>query len=268
MQQTTIDREHSGWPVAQELLKKRSTPASVKRRLRRLDLGGEFLTERQLFVEPVSYRFNASTSNLVGTYVTNLQQYAIPVSNIQPTDIIWPRLDPEEDVKLWGLGSSAIKGCAPVLPATSLSTSIGELREGLPKLAYKLGSITTAANSSASNFLGWQFGVKPLINDFKNISKAIHNYDKVLARFERESGELLHRKFRFDTTIDRTLESTTTSSLWPAPLTPNGSTSGVKTTSLIRKEETWFSGAFSFTSRALEKGLSLSSSGVTRWVLG
>lgn len=245
-QQLTVDREHTGWPVVQRLLKDKDTAVEAKRRLRRYDHGGEFYSERQEYSEPTVVFHSRTRKQLVGTYISRVSQYGIPSSNIGTNHSIWPKLDPEEELDLWGKGAFAIKQCAPVLPATSLSTTIGELREGLPKLARKLGSIAAVTNTSASNFLGWQFGVKPLWNDIVKIRHALSDYDKTLARYERENGNLLHRGFRYDTETDTTLEDTTTTYAWPSPLSPTGPLQGVRETRLTTTYDTWFSGAFSY----------------------
>jgi len=247
-QQTTVDRQQTGWPLVLGLLKSKHITREQKRRLRRLDYGGEFYMERHQYDTPSVVQHSKTVLNpLVGTYTSIVPQYGVPVSNITSGDLIWPKLDPEEEVSLWGMGSTAIKQVAPVLPATSLSTTLGELREGLPQLARKLGSISQAANSGSSNYVGWQFGVKPLVADIKKIRESLSEYDETLARFERESGELLHRKFHFDTVKTDQLEGTpVTTYAWPAPLQPTGPRQGVKETRLIRTTDTWFSGAFSY----------------------
>lgn len=246
MEQRTVDDRVTGWPTYNKLLHSKNVTGVQKRALRRLDVGGEFLSERQSYVHQPAY-YSKMDKRLVGTYFANgLPLCGVPVASITPSSIWWPSLDPDDLFDLWGKGSTAIKNVAPLVPAVSLSQSLGELREGLPKLARKLGSIQEVANTSGSNFLGWQFGVKPLIADFNNIKNAAENYDRALEKLEESSDNLLHRAYTFEEEVTTTTESSGLVPSWPAPPSPVAAPSGVRTVKLIERTQDKFTGAFSF----------------------
>lgn len=255
MQQTTIDKAQTGWPILLGLLNSKNVTNKQKRDLRKRNYGGEFLSERHNYNQFANY-YSLTKTQLGSTYFAYGMPYlGRPVADIKPSSLLWPSLSADDINDLWGKGSTAIKNCAPLMPEVSLSQSIGELREGLPRLAYKLGTVQQALNSGSSNFLGWQFGVKPFISDFNNIKNAVEKYDQKISQFEKESGELLHRKFRFDVEESRTLQGVTTVPAWPAPPSPVAQPSGIRTETLIERKESWFSGAFSYYFPHLRTGL-------------
>lgn len=239
------DSELSLWPTAQYLLHSRRHPPKLKRRLRRLDLGNEFRLEKQEY-KPLTTQFSAQAGSSV-YYWANIPLVGSGDGNITPANTKFRTLPQYDELALWGLGSTAIKACAPGLPETSLSSTVGELREGLPKLIFRVGSLREAMNTGGSNYLGYHFGIKPLISDIKEITKGIQKMDDTFAKLEDESGRLLHRGFQFDPTFKVTPVSVTTGiRSWPQPALTVAPAAGVRTIVDFDETETWFRGAFSF----------------------
>lgn len=237
----------SQWPNVQYLLHNHDHPAKLKRKLRRLDFGNEMILEKQVY-RPLMTQFS-KTSGL-GSPIERWANAPIVGSgdaNITPSNSKFRTLPTFDELVLWGLGSTAISRCAPGLPETSLSATVGELREGLPKLIFKIGTLREALNTGGSNYLGYHFGIKPLFSDIKDITKGIQKMDDTFARLEEESGNLLHRGFKFDTIDTTTLVSTTSNIFsWPQPASSVAPGAGVRNIWNIDTTETWFRGAFSF----------------------
>lgn len=75
----------------------------------------------------------------------------------------------------------AIKHTAPTLAAFSLSSFLGELREGLPKLGLaNLKSRASIAKQAGDGYLNVQFGWLPLLRDLANITNILINASTVL----------------------------------------------------------------------------------------
>jgi hypothetical protein len=256
----TIDKSNTGWALIESLWRAGKLTTHQKNFWRKQDLGGPFLNERQNYSQIVPFfskkvRFGSPPNGLV--YQNNQQVIGFPIGAITPTSTVWPQLSPDDEQELWGMGSTAIKLTAPALPREGVAVFLGELREGLPRLARNLGSLPEIANSSSSNYLGYQFGLRPLLSDIKSISSTIKNMDKELRRLEDQSADLIHRKYSFDDTRDETLIETSTVTAWPgAPSNVHPGT-GSRKKFKIEHNKTWFAGAFSYYFPRAREGLSV-----------
>jgi len=246
--ETTTDRHPTGWAERNKLLGKesvKSLPPKTVLALRRNDYGGFFLTEKQAY-ECKSTIFGKQFSQGTTVYYSNVPTLGQSDQAITPTSTIWPVLGSADLQELYGLGSTAIAAVMPSQPAESVSTILGELREGLPRLTRRFASLQESANSTASNYIAYEFGVKPMVSDVVSVTRSLQRYDQILAKLERASGDLLHRTYTFQDETSTTQLSSGTAVTWPQPATQVSPGSGVKTTSLISYKKTWFTGAFSF----------------------
>jgi hypothetical protein len=62
---------------------------------------------------------------------------------------------------------------APVVGEFSLSTFLGELREGLPRLLPDIIRRANFARAAGSDYLNVEFGFKPLVDDLRNIAEIL-----------------------------------------------------------------------------------------------
>lgn len=255
----TIDKENTGWALINALWKAGKLTTRQKNFWRRQDLGGPFLNEKQTYNQ-VATSFSKELTIGWGPNSLRYKNWqaclGVPVGNIIPTSSVWPTLSPDDIQELWGLGSSAIKNTAPGLPSESLSTFVGELLEGLPKLAWKFSGVREGLNSTSSNYLAYQFGVKPMLSDIKSILGSVSKLDRELARLEEMSGEIFHRKFSFDDTKDVTFVGSTAVYAWPSAPSNVHPGSGVRSEYLLTEEKTWFAAAYSFYFPQARDGLS------------
>jgi len=254
----TVDKESTGWPLIHAFWKAGRLTNHQKKFWRKQDLGGPFLNEKQTYTQFCSTfakEVKIGNQNNYLKYYNTQSCLGWPVGNITPTSSVWPTLSPDDEQELWGLGSTAISRVAPVVPKAGLSVFLGELREGIPRLARKFYDLESSANSVSGNYLAYQFGAKPFIRDIKSITGTILNMDRELARLENQSGDLLHRKYSFEDTSSEQFVSASTVNAWPgAPSNVHPGT-GLRTEYLLTKEKTWFTGAFSFWFPHVRQGL-------------
>lgn len=179
------------------------------------DTGHPFSTEKR-YVE----NFTTYSSIRQEGVVTYLYDGAVRPSQ---TIASLPRFySPEPfDAAYWG--SRAIASCAPSRPAASLLTAIGELkREGLPALPL-FNTIKGKGSHGAfgSEYLNSEFGIKPLLRDLRESAGAILALKKLVAQYERDSGKVIRRRFRFPVSRDTIFIGTRTD-MPVSPLTNHG----------------------------------------------
>jgi hypothetical protein len=148
-------------------------------------------------------------------------------------------------------GAEAVARCAPTSPVAELNSGIAEFfREGIPSLPGKrswerrIGIV----RSAASEFLNAEFGWLPLLDEVKESASAVSNATKILEQYERDAGNLVHRKYRFPT--ERTETSTYIGSFSPEMGGTNlfvaGGGTGDLTVTIATVTDRWFSGAFTY----------------------
>lgn len=251
----TIDRKHTGYPLARKLI------AQGYDNLRGLDYGGPFFS-RKLISEPPSGSFTFDR-----TYMSGLPPYELNVRS-QCEGYRWPCSEAYNAVKgpvhelawtdshavptldLLAYGASAISDSIPTIPPASLAVTLGELREGLPRLP---GSILSrsgkAASGSASEYLNFQFGVLPTIADVKSLIDAAKNSEEFLAQLHRDEGRIIRRRRVLLDAADQTVTRTHSASPHPYAYRYNdtvGSKLGLCTHTTKVRRKVWFSGAFQY----------------------
>jgi hypothetical protein len=105
----------------------------------------------------------------------------------------------------------------------------------------------------ADDYLNYQFGIKPLVNDVKALAHSLANADKLIAQLHRDSGKVVRRRVQLDTDIQTQEinlgERAVFSYFGNQPRFWNGNLEALKGT-LIETRTTeknrWFSGAFTY----------------------
>nr|UJQ85158.1 MAG: hypothetical protein 1 [Leviviridae sp.] len=171
-----------------------------------------------------------------------------------------------QTAELIALGATAISRCAPTNPHASVAQALGELRrDGIPSLPalldfqkmarpkkaprYKPTRSQAARKKAAktgSEYLNVEFGIKPILNDFRKILTSVQESEKILRRYRQGSGKLIRRRYEFPTessvsVVDygQQLCSSVCIDGW---LVPKGHSQEIIKT-VTRK---WFSGAFTY----------------------
>lgn len=146
-------------------------------------------------------------------------------------------------------GTRAINIAIPTKPISGLLTTLGELRrEGLPALvgSRTWQARTLAARNAGDEYLNYQFGWLPLVNEIRTFADTVRRSDEITSKYERESGKKLHRTVTFPTEIETTM--TESSGHYPAPTIKSQYFVGTskKTDVTTVRTERWFSGAFTY----------------------
>lgn len=116
-------------------------------------------------------------------------------------------LDPPADSAIKALGTTAIARTTPTSPMVSVPTLVGEtVREGLPSLigvqTWKKRTAQYRENGfighdAGSEFLNYQFGWLPLVNEVRSLCFSVRNQNKILDDFEAGSGKVTRVGYKF-----------------------------------------------------------------------
>lgn len=154
------------------------------------------------------------------------------------------------DSDLMKMGASAIAKCKPTNSPADVFTFLAELyKEGLPNLVgTELWKSKTgqARKAASSEYLSFQFGWRPIVNDAKKFLNAVVTADLVLSQFERDAGRNVRRSFRFPSSTETT---TTNIAYGSPPYGYRGQQYGPFGTIVRRRtieRDIWFKGCFTY----------------------
>lgn len=151
------------------------------------------------------------------------------------------------DAELIREGATGIARTTPTKPEMSLSTAIGELKDGLPSLIGRQFLRDKSLSSIGSEYLNYQFGILPTIRDASDVVKLTRRYEKIVEQFKRDQGRVIRRR----TTLVNTKEESTTRVGYMNAY--SGYSGNLQTVLISENAEThrltskkiWFSGAYS-----------------------
>lgn len=217
------------------------------------NIGGPFLVIKRELVADVQIPTRYYRR---GSGVTT-KRYITPFSAIGPIAVSdWPAAILPNNTVLDGLGTTAIANTIPTNPLSGLFVAVGELKtEGLPLTPgiQTWRSRTLSAKNAGSEYLNKEFGWLPLISDMKKFAYVVQNQQKLIAQYERGSGVLIKRSFKFPTTITTsTTEEVGSGFTHVIPHPPiigifNGTNGTVKRYTTDRvKTERWFEAAYTY----------------------
>lgn len=140
------------------------------------------------------------------------------------------------------MGTKAIDMVKPDNPSVDLATSLAELWS-----ERKFFSVPGKGGSLPGEYLNYQFGIAPTIADFQDLRDTIENRDAILRQYQRDSGRVIRRQYRFqpEVTSTRTVTSRPVYGMGGGLNTyqnPGGTL--IKQTTTTQKF--WFSGAFRY----------------------
>jgi hypothetical protein len=192
--QETVSETHAGWN-------------SHKGRFNG-DVGGEFFTQKRYVIggsTPIGIEGKIQLDPSTVSWAT----YQGPMLPVAPNEMRWPDAHASSHHDLEVAGATAIARCAPTNPTASLSTFLGEtIKEGIPKIAgsviLKWRNMTHHQRRKAigEEYLNYQFGWVPFVNDLRDISHSITHAHDVLEQYERDSGRMVRRRYEFPRQYD------------------------------------------------------------------
>lgn len=123
----------------------------------------------------------------------------------------WPTATPSSFFQLDALGTTAISRVLPTNPTANATTALGELLlDGLPRFGIDTWKRRTEiAKDAGSDYLNYEFGWKPLVGDIRSFARAVKNREKILKRYEAESGKLLHRRYDYQPILTESVQEWT-----------------------------------------------------------
>ena len=216
------------------------------------DIGGEFFSSICTYSDNCPYISTWSgavgDSNYYrGTLFPKHWTSDTPLEDLNP-------LLQSDQASIDAAGAQAISRSIPTNPVAGLSVTFGEFREGFPRLIgsslFKKGDFLKKAGGE---WLNLQFGLMPLISDFKRWLHAYRKADLLWDQFLRDSGRRVRRRYYFPKTIE-TIESSVASAS-PAGASyilsfPGFWQGGNHTfplyTEITLERNRWFSGAFTY----------------------
>jgi hypothetical protein len=256
--QTTVSENHPQWR------KRRKGVLSG-------DIGGDFFTERY-WVE------HNSPGVLVWGRKWNgfnwVRDYRYGPVLAAPTSQTWVTFPPApysdiDSLDEWG--ATAVARCKPTNSSADLLVFLGEIfQEGIPKLigsalwkqksrdamfqfrSDRLKRAKGWTEAGSSEFLNYQFGWAPMVNEISSIAHTITHADSVIRQFQRDSGKVVRRRYEFPPEVTESTEVVQNNTLVYLPVRSSSvylkSTGGTGRVIRHRKTVTrrWFSGAFTY----------------------
>jgi len=244
-----------------------SHPEWTRRRKGRfhMDIGGPFYTKKwESFVNTLgstSRRFKEGQEFPAWPdgrleYDNTFSGAVLP---LPPDQMSYGNLIESDDNSLDRFGTEAIAQCSPSNSSVDLSVAIGELfKEGIPALiggtlkTWKGLSGRDRRRAIGQEYLNYEFGWKPLVNDLLGFCSGVISAHNVFQAYERNSGKMVRRQYDFPEQTSTDIQVVASNvSPWYSPsstLVEVPGTSGLGT--VYRSDKLtirrWFRGAFCY----------------------
>lgn len=120
------------------------------------------------------------------------------------------------DTELTAEGTKALNQMRPTAPLSGIGVTLGELKDGLPKvigsgmlkaLMRDFKDARRLLKEGSKEYLNWEFGWKPLVNDLRDAAKAVSNSERIINQLYRDSGRDVRRRFGYPVTRETTVQS-------------------------------------------------------------
>jgi hypothetical protein len=219
------------------------------------DVGGEFFSERS-FYSNNSRKFLIKSQPIGGTteFYDGYLYPKLSTGSIGPLEGINPCTH-SSNSQIDAAGTTAIARTIPTNPVAGMAVTLGELHEGFPKLMgtllFKRG-LKKFLQGSGDEFLNYEFGIKPLINDLLKWAHAYTHADKLWDQFLRDSGKRVRRHYTFPKSSE-VISATTIPNqpVWNAGvqntrLWQGGNYLYPLEEEILLERERWFAGAFTY----------------------
>jgi hypothetical protein len=211
------------------------------------DIGGSFLAMKRTLTEggnSQNWDFHVGTSAFQGGQYAWVEK----VDNSR-----FPTVIPSPSSLLNALGTQVIANVIPTNPLSGLLSALYEIRrEGIPSVPgiQSWRDRTLRAKNAGSEYLNYEFGWLPLVNDLKRFSNSVTNSHELIRQYERNSGRRIKRRVTLPSTSE--VIQQTDADAWPAP-TVTGSLGnalyngrGKISRTVTETTRRWFSGCFTY----------------------
>lgn len=226
------------------------------------DQGGPFFSQRKYIANPkampyVRLKYLTSEVPLIRTSYDGSFFPNIPGKFPYNNDVPFPPANLMSETELDAKGATAISRVKPGDPYIDLSTSLGELvKDGLPAIpgiSLLEGKVKSFLGRGGGEYLNYQFGIAPIVDDLKRVHKIIIDSDTILKQFERDAGKVVRRRYKFPIEQSSSYE-TIAENVTPAWINTIDDSLPQKAAMLgrtVRQRDVyrriWFSGSFTYT---------------------
>lgn len=215
------------------------------------DWGGDMTLQKTTYHLPPDFRIRTPKKGLDGKHEYDGWWYPVIPEQMASPLVIPPASS------LDGWGTKAVAQTVPTRPQAGLTQFVAELKD-IPKLpivglyrAIKAGGrrkdlFRRSARHVGGEYLNYEFGWRPLVQDLIDFHKATRDASKIIAQFERDSGRVVRRR-RLIHHAQSSSSTAPTTSIGSGPSTAFLKLAGsefIRT----RTDETniWFSGAYTY----------------------
>jgi len=153
----------------------------------------------------------------------------------------------DTDAQMIARGTTAIARSAPTNPSFDAAVAVGELRQGVPSIigGSMLRDQTIRARKAGKEYLNYEFGWRPLVNDLQTFARAVNDSHTTWAQYQKGSGHKTRVGYHFPDDSDSSWNYI--GAMFPLPGTfgtPYGWLQGGQSQTTWSKR--WFSGAFRY----------------------
>ncbi len=218
--ETTRDATHP-WFVTFERNQKEGNfqffNAAAKNKLFRyiLKTGGEFSNEKRFYRPSIGRKVSLDTG---GSNRVTYDGWVLPCSLGTTTNVS----NPISDASLKAIGARQVLYNMPTDTLVSIGQTLAELkREGLPRFRSLSSFRSYTPRKSGEDYLSWQFGFRPVIQDIYGLASSIDTADKQWRTYVKGANKLQRRHF----TLPVDQSTTTTAVSLGGTIYPNLGTS-------------------------------------------
>jgi len=160
-------------------------------------------------------------ANPIYSHVGTEQKFMLGLRYPTPGNFVPGAMSSSLELELRKELDSKLRATRPTIPAVGLTRAILELKD-FPQLVESVRRLSQKKwDGVGSHYLGYQFGIAPLVSDVRKSAEAIINFDRHLEQFLRDSGRLVRRSVK---TVNRSSNSGSNPVLAFGPAQP-----GIKT---------------------------------------
>lgn len=192
----TQDENNGMWPLRNQTLRMKGLDPRWREMILRQDYGGgAFMSETTFRASSFDHDDPVSVGTGYPIYGNGSASGFWWCGNM-PTLPALPTRE-QQSVELMGFGGDAWRQTAPTAPQSNIAQFVGELKEGLPSLPGSRlavsGDLVSLLRNSGSEYLNWNFGVRPLLSDLKKMATSVMRSRTIIEQLQRDSGKLVRR---------------------------------------------------------------------------